>query len=155
MKIMSSRTEKAVADFGKGFNCSQAVLGAFADELGLDGKTASKVSSGFGGGIARGGDVCGAVTGAIMALGLNYFSPEADLQQSKAQVYKMVNDFKKRFKKQHNSIICRELLGYDMSTEDGAKKIASLNLHRKVCAGLVRDAAEIVEEMLAGGQVKK
>jgi C_GCAxxG_C_C family probable redox protein len=116
---MSDRAEKAAADFGKGFNCSQAVLGAFAAETGLDKKLAMKVSSGFGGGVARSGDICGAVTGAIMALGLKFFSTEADIQQAKAEVYKIVNEFRERFKKRHGSILCRELLGYDVSTADG------------------------------------
>jgi C_GCAxxG_C_C family probable redox protein len=144
---VSDRAEKAVENFSKGFNCSQAVLGVFANELGLDGKTASKVSSGFGGGIARGGDICGAVTGAVMAIGLKIFSPEADLQQSKAQVYKMVKEFKKRFKKQHGSIVCRKLLGCNIATAKGAAKAVEDDLHRKVCVGLVKDAVKIVEEI--------
>jgi C_GCAxxG_C_C family probable redox protein len=145
--IMSVRAEKAVENFSKGFNCSQAVLCVFAPEMGLDGKTASKVSCGFGGGIARGGDICGAVTGAVMALGLKIFSPEADLQQSKAQVYKMVNEFKKRFKKQHGSIVCRKLLGCNIATAKGAAKAVEDDLHHKVCVGLVKDAVKIVEEI--------
>jgi C_GCAxxG_C_C family probable redox protein len=144
---MSKKSEKAVENFSKGFNCSQAVLGVFADELGLDGKTASKVSCGFGGGIGRGGDICGAVTGAVMAIGLKKFSPEADLQQSKAQVYKIVKEFKKRFKKRHGSIVCRKLLGCNIATAKGAAKAAEDDLHRKVCVGLVRDAVKIVEEI--------
>ena len=144
---MSKKSEKAAENFSKGFNCSQAVLGVFADEMGLDGKTASKVSCGFGGGIGRGGDICGAVTGAVMALGLKIFSPEADIQQSKAQVYKMVKEFKKRFKKRHGSIVCRKLLGCNIATAKGAAKIAELDLHSMICVGLVRDAVEIVEKL--------
>jgi C_GCAxxG_C_C family probable redox protein len=145
---MSSRLKKASEMFSEGYNCSQAVLGVFAEDFGLDEELALKVSSGFGGGIARGGDICGAVTGAIMALGLKYFSPEADIQQSKMEVYKMVDDFKKRFIKRHSSIVCRELLGCDISTVKGAAKAAKLDLHNKVCKRLVKDAVEILEKML-------
>ena len=152
---MSSKAEKAAVDFGKGFNCSQAVLGVFADEAGLDKKLAMKVSSGFGGGIARSGDICGVVTGAIMALGLKFFLTEADIKQEKAKIYGIVAEFENRFKKRHGSILCRELLGYNVSTADGAKKIAELDLHNKVCAGLVWDAVEIVEEMSVQGQKRK
>ena len=137
---MSRKSEIAVKNFEKGFNCSQAVFSVFAEDFGLDEKLSQKIASGFGGGIARGGDICGAVTGAIMALGLKYFSLEADIQQSKMEVYKMVDDFKKRFIKRHSSIVCRELLGCDISTVKGAAKAARQDLHNKVCMGLVRDA---------------
>jgi C_GCAxxG_C_C family probable redox protein len=151
---MSSRLKKASEMFSEGYNCSQAVLGVFAEDFGLDEELALKVSSGFGGGIARGGDICGAVTGAIMALGLKYFSQKADIQKSKMEIYKIVNEFKKRFIKRHSSIVCRELLGCDISTAKGAAKAAKLDLHNKVCMGLVRDAVEMVEEILEEGKKK-
>ena len=144
---MSKKSEEAVESFGAGYNCSQAVLSVFAEDFGLDGKLALKVSSGFGGGIGRGGDICGAVTGAVMVLGLKIFSPEADIQQSKAKVYEIVKEFKKRFKKRHGSIVCRRLLGCNIATAKGAARVVEDDLHNKVCAGLVRDAVEIVEEM--------
>ena len=144
---MSDRSERAVEDFSRGFNCSQAVLSAFTKELGVDSGTALKISSGFGGGIARGGDICGAVTGAVMVLGLKYFLPEADIQQSKAKVYEIVKEFKKMFKKRHGSIVCRELVGCDLSTEEGFENFLKQDLHNKVCVELVKDAVEIVEKL--------
>lgn len=145
---MSDRAEQAVKNFEKGFNCSQAVFSVFADGLGLDEKTAQKIASGFGGGIARGGDICGVVTGAIMALGLKFFNTEADIQQSKIKVYEIIREFKKRFEKKHGSTICRQLLGCDISTDEGFKKSLEKDLHNKICKGLVRDAVEIVEKMI-------
>jgi len=144
---MSSRSERAVEDFSKGCNCSQAVFCAFAEDLGLEDKLAIKIASGFGGGIGRGGDICGAVTGAVMVLGLKYFLPEADIQQSKAKVYEIVKEFKKMFKKRHGSIVCRELVGCNLSTEEGFENFLKQDLHNNVCVGLVKDAVEIVEKL--------
>ncbi len=149
---MSDKSEKAVINFEKGFNCSQAVFSSFADDLGLNEKTAQKIASGFGGGIARGGDICGVVTGGIMALGLKYFDTESDIQKSKKQVYEIIKEFKQLFEKQHGSIICRDLLGLDISTDEGFKKSQELDLHNKICKGLVKDVVEIVEEMIKQGQ---
>lgn len=145
---MSNKSEQAVKNFEKGFNCSQAVFSVFSKDFGLDEKLAQKIASGFGGGIARGGDICGVVTGAIMGLGLKFFTSEGDVQQSKIKVYEIVREFKKRFERQHGSIICRELLGCDISTDAGFKKSLEKDLHNKICKGLVRDAVEIVEQMI-------
>ena len=144
---MSGKSERAVELFEKGYNCSQSAAGVFAEGLGVDERTMFKIASGFGGGIARGGDICGAVTGAIMALGLKYFEGN-DIQKSKAEVYRIVKEFKKRFKKRHKSIVCRKLLGVNIGTAKGAAKFAAEDLHHKICSGLVRDAVEIVEEMM-------
>lgn len=143
---MSNKAEQAVKNFEKGFNCSQAVFSVFAEDFGLEEKLAQKIASGFGGGIARGGDICGAVTGAIMALGLKFFTTDTDIQQSKTKVYEIVREFKKRFEKQHGSIICRELLGCDIRTDAGFKKSLEEDLHNKICKGLVQDAVKIVEQ---------
>jgi C_GCAxxG_C_C family probable redox protein len=152
---MGERAERAIDNFEKGFNCSQAVLSAFAEDLGLDCGLALKVSSGFGGGIGRGGDVCGAVTGAIMALGLRFMSLEEEPLQAKLAVYKKVQEFKKKYKKKNGSILCRELVGCDISTDEGFKMFIEKDLHNKVCAGLVRDAVEIVEKLKVKAKNKK
>jgi C_GCAxxG_C_C family probable redox protein len=144
---MKNRAEQAVMNFEKGFNCSQAAFSVFAEDFGLDEKIAQKIASGFGGGIARGGDICGVVTGGIMALGLKFFTTEGDIQQSKINIYEIVREFKKRFEKQHGSIICRELLGCDISTDEGFRQSQEKDLHNKICKGLVRDTVELLEEM--------
>ncbi len=146
---MSDKADKAVELFEKGYNCSQSTAAVFAADAGADEQVVCRIASGFGGGIARGGDICGAVTGAIMALGLKYFQTN-DVQKSKMEVYKIVNEFKKRFTRQHKSIICRELLGVNIGTPEGAAKFAADDLHHKVCCGVVRDAIQIAEEMMEG-----
>lgn len=138
-----NRIEEAVETFKSGFNCSQSIISTYAPELGLSRELALLISSGFGGGLGRTGEVCGVVTGAIMALGLKYgytvFSNEA-----KEKVYSIVRDFITRFKEKNNSILCRELLGADINTPEGREKAHT------ICPKLVRESAEILEEILKG-----
>ena len=112
---MSIKSEKAKELFKSGYNCSQAVLGVFCEELGLDFDTAMKISCSFGGGMGRMREVCGTVSGMFMASGL-LFADGSNAPQSKAEQYKIVQELAKRFKDKNGSIICRELLqGVDAS----------------------------------------
>ena len=140
--------EQAVECFKSGFSCSQAVLSAYAEQFGLDKTTALKVSGAFGGGIAGMAGTCGAVTGAFMVIGLKYGKTKAQDDDAKKKTYALVKEFIKRFKAKHSSIICRELLGCDISTEDGAKAFKEKKLMNTVCPGLVETAAEILGEIL-------
>jgi C_GCAxxG_C_C family probable redox protein len=138
----------AVARFGKGHSCAQAVFSAFAEQIGMDYQTAVKLTAGFGGGMGMGG-VCGAVSGAYMAIGLKFggIDPKA-----KEQTAKVAREFAQRFKAQHRALNCRELLGCDMGTPEGRKVFKEKNLHDTVCMGIVRDAAKILGELLAQPQ---
>jgi len=144
---MSAKSEEAVERFRKGFNCSQAVLGSFSEQFGLDCDKASKVATGFGGGMRMGG-TCGAVTGAFMALGLKYGNCKAKDKDGKAKTYKIIEEFTKQFKTRNSSVACRELLGCDISTPEGTKEAKSKGLFSSICPRMVQDAAEILEEML-------
>jgi len=144
---MNIKSEEAVERFKKGFNCSQAVFGSYSGQLGLDCDTASKVATGFGGGMRMGG-TCGAVTGAFMALGLKYGNSSAKDKESKAKTYGKIEEFTNRFNNRNNSVVCRELLGCDISTPEGMNEARSKNLFSTICPGFVRDSAEILEEML-------
>ena len=102
--------------FAQGLNCSQAMLAAFASQSGIPQRVALRIASPLGGGIARQGQVCGAVTGALMALGLQRGS---DTPQAKEETYQIAGEFIRRFKETYGTILCRELIGYDISTPDG------------------------------------
>jgi len=134
----------AVARFGKGHSCAQAVFSVFAEPMGMDYQTAVRLSSGFGGGMGL-GSVCGAVTGAIMAIGLKYGGVDP---KAKGQSAKLVREFTDRFKAQHRSLNCRDLLGCDLSTPEGRQTAKDKNLYATVCNGIVRDAAKILSELL-------
>ena len=143
-----SEVEKAVSCFNEGFMCSQAVLSAYAEQSGLDHEAALRVSAAFGGGMGRMGETCGAVTGAFMVIGLKYGRTAVQDTQSHEKTTRLVKEFVDRFKSINGSILCRELLGCDLSTPDGLKTFVDKKLRDSLCAKFVRDAAEIVEQLL-------
>ena len=142
-----SRVEQAVERFGNGFNCSQAVLGSYCRQFGLDYETAFKVATGFGGGM-RMGETCGAVMGAFMILGLKYGNTTAEGKAANGKTYEKVVEYTKRFKARNDSVVCKELLGCDISRPDGMKKAEEDGLYDSVCPKMVRDAVEVLDEML-------
>ena len=132
------KRERAINIFNEGYNCCQSVIAVFDKELEFDKDFVLKISSGFGGGMAQ-GEVCGAVTGAIMALGVKYGSNRVDVEQ-KQELKDIINKFSEEFKKRNNSIICRELIDANGNEE--------LNGKKKICVKAVIDAIEILEEIL-------
>jgi C_GCAxxG_C_C family probable redox protein len=120
------------------------VFSAFAEQMGMDYQTAVKVSAGFGGGMGI-GSVCGAVTGAIMVIGLKHGGVDP---KAKAHTAKLVGELTNRFRAQHRLLNCRELLGCDLSTPEGRQAAKEKNLYATVCNGFVRDAAKILNELL-------
>jgi C_GCAxxG_C_C family probable redox protein len=116
--------------------------------LGLDHELALRVAGAFGGGMARMGETCGAVTGALMAIGLKYGMTKAKDEGARDKTYKLAQELVTRFKERHRSIICRELLGYDLSSPEGRKAAHDKGLFSTLCPELVRDAVEILEQML-------
>src|SRR5574340_1336897 len=107
---MSDKVEAAVGCFREGFSCSQAILSAYGVEFGLEKETALKAAAGMGGGMGGLGEVCGAVTGALIVIGLKYGHTEASDKETKAKNYAIVRDFAGRFRAGSGSLLCRELL---------------------------------------------
>jgi C_GCAxxG_C_C family probable redox protein len=143
-----SEIEKAVSCFEEGFMCSQALLTAYAEQFGLDRENALRISAAFGGGMGRMGEICGAVTGAFMALGLKYGRTVVRDTRSHEKTTRLVNVFVERFKSLNGSIVCRELLDCDLSTEQGRRAFVDKKLRDKLCTKFVRDAATIVKDLL-------
>lgn len=142
-----SQIEQAVAYFEQGFNCAQSICAAFAEQFGVERDAALKISAGFGGGMGRMAETCGVVTGAFMVLGLKYGFAEAS-SEAKATMYEHIQDFAARFRAHHDSLICRELLGYDISIPEEQRQAKNQKLFSTVCPKLVQSAAVILEEML-------
>jgi len=143
-----TKSECAVAAFKAGFNCSQAVLSAFADEVGMSREAALRVATGFGGGMGRTAGTCGAVTGAVMVLGLRLGGFDPSDRQVKEQTYTAVREFLRRFEDKHGPVRCADLLGCDISTEEGLAAARAAELFTKRCPHFVDDAARILGEML-------
>ena len=131
---------EAVQLFEDGYMCSQAVLAVFCEEFGLSREQAFKISISFGSGMRK-GEVCGACTGAIMALGLKY-------GENKSKSDEMCVKFLDSFKKENGSYICRDLLDCDIRTEEGIKYAIDNNLFKEICPKMVESAAKIAQELI-------
>ncbi len=141
--------------FRDGYNCSQAVLCAFGDMTGLEHETAARLSSSFGGGLGRMREVCGAVSGAAMVLGLLRGCGDPENSAAKAEHYRLIQEFARRFKEENGSIICRELLSGTAVRSGGAPEERTPEYYKKrPCPELVSQAARILDEMLEGSAEK-
>ena len=109
-------------------------------------ETALKLASPFGGGVARHGEICGAVSGALMALGL---ARGAEVPAKKEETYQLAQEFLRRFEEKHHALRCRDLIGCDLNTPEGHQKAVEKGVFRSLCPLLVSDAVEIVQAMLA------
>jgi C_GCAxxG_C_C family probable redox protein len=145
-----TKSEHAAQQLASGLNCAQSVLGEFAEELDLDLDMACRAACGFGGGMGGTGDKCGAVTGAVMVLGLAACGPDPCDRSSRVRIDGLVQTFVERFRGKHGTTLCRDLLGCDISSPEGQLEAASLGLFKTRCPQYVKDAVEILEEMLPG-----
>ena len=140
--------DTAASLFSQGFSCAQAVFAAYAPEFGLHRDTALKVSAGFGGGMGRMGQTCGAVTGAYLAIGLKHGAVSGQDREKKERTYRLVREFTAKFRARNGSVVCKELLGCDIGTPEGFDEMRRKGLHGTVCTKMVRDACELLEEIL-------
>ncbi|MGD0819519.1 MAG: C-GCAxxG-C-C family protein [Desulfomonilia bacterium] len=139
-----TKTEHAMQLFSTKHSCAQAVLMAFAGDFGMDQLTASKVACAFGGGISHLGLTCGAVTGALMAIGLKHGGgPEM-----KEGTYEVVREFVDRFTRLHGSINCTELIGYDLGKPEQLAEAREKAIFAVRCVKYVQDAVKILEELV-------
>ncbi|MDD5063837.1 MAG: C-GCAxxG-C-C family protein [Phycisphaerae bacterium] len=136
-----SKAKKAVKCFEDGYNCSQAIFSTYGQDLGVSFEQALKIASGFGGGMRIDG-TCGAVTGAFMVLGLKF-------AKGKDRPYDKIIKFDEAFRQKNKSTNCQALIGCDIRTKEGMDKATKEGLFRSICSQLVKDSAEILEEMLA------
>ena len=142
-----SRADTAAQYFEQSVNCAQSVLIAYAEDLGLTKDQALSVAVGFGAGMGRAQEVCGAVSGAIMVLGLRSEFKQGDGRDKINSVYAQVRNFLEQFTKQKGTIKCRDLLpGCDLSTEEGQKYFKEHNL-RNNCREFVRLACELLDDI--------
>ena len=146
---MTDHGRIAEQNFREGYNCAQSVLLAFGDVTGLDENTAAMLSSSFGGGLGRMREVCGAVSGAAMVLGLVKGYSDPDDREAKKAHYARVREFADRFREMNGSVICRELLAGVPTVEGHDPEARTAEYYRKrPCAELCRCAARILDEVL-------
>ncbi|MEW6402511.1 MAG: C-GCAxxG-C-C family protein [Chloroflexota bacterium] len=143
---MTDPIQLANQRFAQGLNCSQAVFSAFASRSGLSDEIALRIASPLGAGVARQGQVCGALTGALMALGIARGSATPE---KKEETYRIAEELVARFKELHGTILCHELIGYEISTKEGLQAARENKAFASICPKLVEDAARLAAEFLA------
>jgi C_GCAxxG_C_C family probable redox protein len=146
---MSAASEAAKQLFSEGYNCAQAVAGACGSRYGLDRIAATRAALAFGGGMGRSGEVCGAVTGALMVIGYACSAGGANDAATKDRAAALARDVMARFRVRSGSLACRDLLGCDISMPDGHRQAADKGLFKTICPKAVEDAALILEKVLA------
>ena len=143
------RSEQAVAKFAEGYNCAQSVLCSFCEDLGLDKDKALKIACGFGGGMGRKEEVCGAVSGGILVIGAKYGRGENEDRKVTDNTYAKIRELMNQFSQKHGTYICRQLLnGCELTTEEGQKKFKENDYLNKVCKRCVRSVVEILENII-------
>jgi C_GCAxxG_C_C family probable redox protein len=145
---MENKTENAISSFKAGYNCAQSVVLAFSDELGFDENQALSMSVGFGGGMGRLQEKCGAVTGAFMVIGLYSSQKYEDNLSRKNLSYAMIQQFDQRFKLLHQTTQCSELLNCDLKTNEGHAIAVENKLFERICQKCISDAIGIVDDLI-------
>lgn len=143
-----TRADEADVLFHQGFSFSQAVLAVFAEDFGLDREFALRISQGFGAGIAYSDNICGAVSGAIMVIGLRYGRVMADDRAAKEKTYSVVAEFLREFGKSNGSVTPTRLLGYNLSDTEQVSEVKERKVVMARCPVFVRNAVEIVEKLI-------
>jgi C_GCAxxG_C_C family probable redox protein len=145
---MSEKSNKAAEKFMGGYNCAQSVIYPFSEETGISEDMALKISCGLGGGMGRNQEVCGAVTGGILVLGLRHGRGAKDEASATTVTYQKTREFMSRFAERNGDCICWELLdGCDLSTEAGQQEFKDKDMKNRVCKVCVQSAVEILEKI--------
>ncbi len=151
------RSDKALHFYAEGYNCAQSVIVSFADILNLTEETALRLASGFGGGMGRMQQTCGAITGAFMVIGYlkgNYQQNE-ESDQSREITNQLIQNFSSRFTQIHGSINCKKLIDFDLNTETGQKQAKEADVFNQKCTNFVQTAVELLEEILNNELLQK
>ena len=143
-----TKSDDALEDFKNGFTCSSAVFSAFSDEIGLDRETAKKIACGYGAGISKTDNICGAVSGAIMVIGLKFGKGKEGDDAATEKTRELVRKFIRVFTQRNGSINCTELLGYNLSKPEEFEQARNTKLFVTKCPDLVCDAVLILEKIL-------
>ena len=143
-----TEAKEAKERFEEGFSCAPSVLSTYSEQFGLGRELALRIACGLSGGIGRMGRTCGAVTGAVMVIGLKHGQADLADEEPRQKTHELVKEFIDRFTALHGSIECRELIGYDLSNDAEFEAARGDGLRQTKCSGLVYDAARILEDVL-------
>ena len=142
------KIEKSLKLFEHGSACSQAILATFAESVGMDKNVAHKLGAGLGGGIGRKQYVCGAVNAGAILISLKYGNENPEDKHIKDKTSNHVRDFITAMENELSYINCSQILGIDISTEEGVKEAEKKNVFNEVCPACVRAVAEYLDNEL-------
>lgn len=140
--------EIALQRFSQGYNCAQSVFTVFATEVGLDLETARQIAALFGGGIARSGELCGAINGGLMALGLYLANFDPQDSARKDQLYQLGQNFIERFRGRFGEQHCRNLIKRELDTPEKHHAARDSGVFQNQCPQYVAFAVETIAEIL-------
>lgn len=143
---MDAAAQQILAKFNKGLNCAQTVLAIFCEKYGVSRELAYRLANGLGSGV-RSGEVCGAVSGAVLVIGLKYGQHAPDDLETKGYCNAKTEEFLQAFRAKNGSIVCRDLLGYDISTEEGLRAAQGKGLFETTCVEKIKSAITLLDEL--------
>ena len=143
---MSYKSEIATAHFDSGFNCAQSVLSVFCEKYGMDSKTALRMCSGLGAGV-RFGEICGAVSGAVLVIGLKYGQDTSENMTVKDNCNNKTVEFMNMFRMENKSVVCRDILGFDLSIKEEYAQAQKKNLFKTTCVDMIKSSVELLEKL--------
>jgi C_GCAxxG_C_C family probable redox protein len=143
---MPTPVESAKSAFDAGYSCSQSVLMAFAERYGLEFELARRIAAAFGAGISRQGQMCGAVSGALMVIGLHEWDVNEEIRPNKECIYQRSQAFMQRFAEGHGSVLCSELVKVDWNDPEQVQLARQDGRFDSICPALVQDAVALLEE---------
>jgi C_GCAxxG_C_C family probable redox protein len=150
--MADDRVQQADSLFQGGLSCSQSILATYGPLFGFDYNDAIRIARGFGGGMGRLSETCGAVTGAFMVLSLKYSGAD---RQTKEDTYALMQEFSRKFKAEHGSLNCGQLLGCDLNTAEGQASFRNSGMMKTHCIPYVRLSAEILEGLLSLDEIEQ
>jgi C_GCAxxG_C_C family probable redox protein len=145
---MKSKEEKAILSFRSGLNCAQAVLTGYSDDLSFDTSLALNISCGFGAGMGRLQETCGAVTGSFLVLSIYNGNKYSENKDKKEMTYSMIQKFSEKFRLAHGATDCKSLIRCDLKTEEGQRYARENKIFETLCESCISDSITIVEELI-------
>ncbi|MCP4020722.1 MAG: C_GCAxxG_C_C family protein [Desulfobacteraceae bacterium] len=142
-----TKTDVAIDYFLNGYRCSQAVLGAFADDFNLDLDTAMTISLGFAGGAGT-DSYCGSLSAGYLVLAMKFGFPEPGNPEKMRQLIEKNQELCRQFKACHENVNCKDLVGLDVFSEKGSAEFAAKNLKETYCVNLVGKTVQILEQIM-------
>jgi len=147
------KPEIASGHMKKGYNCAQSIIKAYASEVGMNQEDAVRMASALGGGVGRNGHICGAVSGAALIIGMKFGTTDPANFQAKEKAYNKTNELLEKFSAENKSVLCKELLGYDIKTPEGLKQARESGVMVQKCPALVSSAGKILESIINETQI--